>query len=227
MSAPRAWLCDFDGTVAPVDVGARLMRRFSTGGEDRHAMLEARWRCGEMGHRALTEAECSALRCDADQALEFIREFEIDPNFAPFVRESLAQGDAVVVVSEGFDFYIRALLDGAGLGDLPVAANRLRFEAGRAIPEFPFAERSCGRCGNCKGAHVADWKTRGYRTVLVGDGFSDRCAARVADVVLGRGSLLAWCASHGIEARGASDFAAVRHIARKLPRADAPERGVA
>lgn len=227
MRRPLAFLCDFDGTVSPRDVGASFVRRFSTGGEARHAALEARWRSGELGHRALTEAECEALRCTRAEAIAFIREFELDPDFAIFARDALLGRDAVCVVSEGFDFYIADLLGRTGLprmlehARLPaiqVAANRVRFEGGRVSPQFPFAARSCGRCGNCKAAHVADWRERGYLTVLIGDGFSDRCAARTADVVLARGSLLEWCAAEGIPVRAATSFAEVRDIARGLAR---------
>jgi 2-hydroxy-3-keto-5-methylthiopentenyl-1-phosphate phosphatase len=226
LTPPLAWLCDFDGTIAPSDVGARFVRRFSTGGAARHAALEARWRAGELGHRALTEAECEVLVCDAAQAQAFVSDFVIDPGFAGFARAALGRGEAVCVVSEGFDFYIRELLDRAGVPPLPVASNRVRFEGGRVIPEFPHAARSCGRCGNCKAAHVAEWSARGYRTVLVGDGFSDRCAARVADRVLARGSLLEWCAAEGIAARPALNFAEVDALAAELAGATGA-RGVA
>lgn len=209
MSVRTAYLCDFDGTVAPTDVGARLMARFSSAtAAEKHA-LDAAWNSGAIGHRALTEAECGHLRCDAAEAHEFARGFALDPDFPTFVRAVEARGDQVCVVSEGFDFYIRLLLDRDGLGALPLSANRLRFDDGRAHPEFPNQERSCGRCGNCKGAEVRAWQARGFRTVLVGDGLSDRCGARAADVVLARGALLEWCRRERLEAVAARDFAAV------------------
>src|SRR5262245_43145158 len=188
-----AFLCDFDVTVAPQDIGAAIVERFSVGlGAEREALL-ARWRCEAIGHRELIEAECRLLAADETEMLEFTRRFGIDPAFAPCARARLAQGDAVMVVSEGFDLYIRDQLARAGLGHLPWAANRLRFEGRRVTPEFPFDQASCGRCGNCKAQHVRAWRARGYRTILVGDGLSDRCGARAADRVFARGELLDWC----------------------------------
>ena len=94
----------------------------------------------------------AAARSRAEEALAFTRDFTLDPHFAPFVREALARGDAVTVVSEGFDFYVRDQLERAGLGDLPWAANRAALRRTAAVtPEFPHAGRGCGRCGNCKG----------------------------------------------------------------------------
>jgi len=216
LTVRTAYLCDFDGTVAPVDVGARLMNRFSTATPSEQAALEARWRTGALGHRALTEAECAFLRCDERQAVEFVRGFALDPEFARFARRAEERGDAVGVVSEGFEFYIRLLLEREGLERLPVSSNRLTFEGGRARPEFPHAGRSCGRCGNCKGAEVRAWRARGFRTVLIGDGLSDRCGAREADAVLARGDLLEWCRSEGLEAHEARDFAAVTALTERL-----------
>ncbi len=218
---PRAWLCDFDGTVSPTDIGAAFAVAFSPGcGAAREQWL-ARWAAGEIGHRELTEAQCGLIMATAEEALAFTRGFALDPHFAGFVREVRSRGDEVMVVSEGFDFYVADHLARAGLGDVPCAANRLRFEGRRVTPEFPWSADGCGRCGNCKGRHVRAWRARGYRTVLVGDGLSDRCGAREADRVLARGDLLAWCRAEGLPAEPFRDFADVAALARADPGADA------
>ena len=147
--------------------------------------------------------------------MAFVRRFAIDPDFPGFAREVEARGDQVLIVSDGFDFYIHPLLAAAGLGHLAVASNRMRFAGDRLEPEFP-NDGGCGRCGNCKAQYVETHRARGFETVLVGDGYSDRCAARVADRVVARGSLAAWCAAEGIAARSFESFADVARIAREL-----------
>ena len=121
------------------------------------------------------------------------------------------------MVSDGFDFYIQRLLGAAGLDTLPYSSNRVRFEDGGVTPEFPRAGRGCGRCGNCKGAEVAQAHEEGFRVVMVGDGYSDRCAAWVADHVLARGALAEWCAAEGIVFEPFADFADVARFAAALP----------
>jgi 2,3-diketo-5-methylthio-1-phosphopentane phosphatase len=200
------YLCDFDGTIAPDDVGAELVRAFSPGRDAERAALLARWKTGTMGHRELTEAEAALLAIDAPQAYAFVARFAIDPGFAPFVSAARARGDQVQVLSEGFGFYVEALLAGAGLGDLPWAANALVFENGGARAEFPNYDPECGRCGNCKGRHAREWRARGWRTVMVGDGLSDRCGARAADAVFARGDLLDWCAEQRLPAEPFAGF---------------------
>lgn len=222
---PFAWLCDFDGTVSPADVGAAFARRFSERGEAGSPELLERWKRGEIGHRELSEEQCRRLAVHEGEALQFARRFSLDPGFARFVGEARARGDAVMVVSEGFDFYLRPLLAQAGLADLPWAANRLRFEPdGRVTPEFPFADPGCDSCGNCKAQHVRRHRARGAVTVVVGDGLSDRCGARAADRVIARGGLLTWCRSEGIAAEPFEDFTDVLALARRWT-APAPAGG--
>ena len=217
MSVRYAFLCDFDGTIAPHDIGAGFIRTFSPGMDAERQVLFAAWRDGRIGSRELSEAECRMVRVSEPEAMAFADRFTIDPQFARFAREAEARGDRVRVVSDGYDFYIRRLLGAAGLGSLPYCANRVRFEAGGVTPEFPHAGRGCGRCGNCKGAEVAQAHEEGFRVVIVGDGYSDRCAARVADHVLARGALAEWCVAEGIAFEPFADFADVARFAVALP----------
>lgn len=226
-----AFLCDFDGTITPRDVGAEFLKAFALpGSEPERRALVAAWEEGRVGTRELAEAECRLASASLEQANAFVRRFELDRHFEPFAREAEARGDRVLVVSEGFEFYIEQLLARAGLLDLERIANRLEFEDGRLIPVFPNAGLGCGRCGNCKGAHADRARREGYRVVLVGDGLSDRCAAQAADHVFARGALAQWCAAEGIATCAFESFADVARLARDLPgRVPVPEtfeRGV-
>jgi len=222
---PFAYLCDFDGTISPSDIGAAMVRHFSAGREGERDAVLARWFEGGLGHRELTRLECDLMTVTEAEALEFARTFRLDPHFAPFVREALGRGDAVMVVSEGLGFYVRDHLARAGFPELPWAANALVFEdGGRVHPEFPFLDPACESCGNCKAQHVRRYRGRGFHTVLVGDGLSDRCGARAADTVLARGDLAAWCERERlphvtVEHFGdVAEFARQRDLAAPLPR---------
>jgi 2,3-diketo-5-methylthio-1-phosphopentane phosphatase len=212
MTAKTLWLCDFDGTIAPADIGAALIERFAPhAGERRRALLE-RWKREEIGSLELTREECRDVRVEREAALEFVRGFELDPGFAGFVKRARAQGDEVQVVSDGFDFYIGELLAREGLADVPHSANRARFENGGIEPEFPHAG-GCGRCGNCKAAHARRGRERGFRTVAVGNGYSDRCMVREVDATYARGSLLDWCRGEGRPVTPFGGFAELEGLA--------------
>jgi 2-hydroxy-3-keto-5-methylthiopentenyl-1-phosphate phosphatase len=228
---PFAYLCDFDGTVSPKDIGAALAERFSPEGSAGRIGLLEEWLAGRVGHRELTEAQCGLLEMTETEALAFTRTFRIDPQFAPFVREALGRGDAVMIVSEGLDFYVRDHLARAGFPDLPWAANRAVFEGGRVRAEFPFADPGCASCGTCKAQHVRRYRGRGFHTVMVGDGTSDRHGAAAADTVLARGSLLEWCLAEGLAPVPFGDFGDVAEYARRrdlaAPRPSRPAAGPA
>lgn len=204
-----AWLCDFDGTVSPTDIGAALVARFAGADDPAARVLLERWTRGEIGHRELTLAECARMRVHEAEARAFALGASLDPGFAGFVAGARGRGDAVMVVSEGFDFYLSDQLARAGLADLPFAANRARFEDGRLIPEFPWAAEGCGRCGNCKAQHARRWRAQGFRVVTVGDGLSDRCGAQASDAVIAKGGLLAWCRERGLPVTPFHDFTAL------------------
>ncbi len=221
---PVAYLCDFDGTISPEDIGAAFVERFSSGQEaTRTQMLEA-WLSGEMGHRELTARQCEILSVSSEAALAFSRTFRLDPRFAPFAREALGRGDAVMVVSEGLGFYVQDHLAQVGLGQLPWAANEAVFEDGRVSARFPFADPACDACGNCKAQHVRRYRGRGFHTVLVGDGTSDRHGALAADSILATGSLAEWCRNEGVVHQGFDHFGDVAEFGRRLEQGATPSR---
>lgn len=211
---------DFDGTLAAADVGNRLFRRF---GNDRlrwDRLIED-WKQGRLTSRECLARECEmATALDEDQAEAFVRTFTLVPDAPAFVRAARAAGHDVTVASDGLSFYIETLLARAGL-EVSFRANRMRFEKQGPVPEFGSrgpevvladgrvaragedAGEGCGACGHCKGALVREAQASGrYRRVLlVGDGFSDRCGARAADVVYAKDDLLPWAQANGIAAR--------------------------
>lgn len=213
-------MVDFDGTLAAADVGNRLFRRF---GNDRARWerLIDEWKQGRITSRECLTRECEmAAGLDQATAEEFVAEFHLVADGSAFVAAARAAGHDVLVASDGLSFYIEKLLRAAGLV-VPFGANRMRFEEQSPVPEFGSkgpdvtladgrvaraaadASQGCGACGHCKGALVKEAQaSRRYRRVLlVGDGFSDRCGARAADIVYAKDDLLPWCGSNGIEAR--------------------------
>ena len=211
----RAYLCDFDGTVSPTDVGSAFFAHFAAPRRAEWEAVIAEWLAGGLGARECLERECALVRVTREDALAFTRRFRLDPAFAPFVWGARGREDEVMVVSEGLDFYVADHLARAGLGDLPWAANHARFaEDGALRAEFPHADPACAACGNCKAQHARRYRALGYRVVMVGDGLSDRCGARAAHDVWARGELLDYCRTEGRPARPFADFSALADPAR-------------
>lgn len=213
--AARLYLCDFDGTVAREDVGNRFFGRFTRDRALWERVIED-WREGRAGGREVLARECALLDVDRAEAERFLEGFGVDAGFAGFRSAALARGDRVAIASDGLLFYIRRILDRFELTDVPAYANDARFAGTAVVPVFGSPEgEGCGRCGTCKAAVLARLVrdrapgTRAPLSVFVGDGLSDRCAARVADVVYAKGDLLRFCESEGIAARPFVTFADV------------------
>jgi 2-hydroxy-3-keto-5-methylthiopentenyl-1-phosphate phosphatase len=54
-------------------------------------------------------------------------------------------------------------------------------------------------CANCKQAHVDSLKEKGYLTVYIGNGYSDRCPSGHADMVFAKDDLLEHCVREKID----------------------------
>lgn len=187
-------LVDFDGTISVADVGNRLLDEL-TGG--RAMRVVDSWKRGEMGSRECLIRECALARGTREEVRAFAARQAVDPSFASFLGRAERDGWRVRVVSDGLDAYIRVILDREGWSTLPLEANRVRFTAGRLLPSFPYAGRGCGRCGNCKGGAVAAARRYGP-VVFVGNGLSDRCGAREADLVFAKDDLARFCRRENI-----------------------------
>ena len=62
--------------------------------------------------------------------------------------------------------------------------------------EFPY-RTECGQCGNCKAADLFRLREGFRRTIYIGDGHSDLCAARYADVIFAKEALAEDCLKAG------------------------------
>ena len=204
--APVLIFCDFDGTVAKEDVGYRLFHHFSGG---RNEALIPEWKTGRISSREILEREAAMVRATPDEVYKFLDQFKLAPGFAEFVSICRRNSAEPIIISEGMHFYISYLLGNFNLADLEVLANIGHLENGGIRIEFPFTNRSCKRCGSCKGERIAENRARsaaGARVVFVGDGLSDVCAAGEADIVFAKKDLEQYCQAENIDYNKYSDF---------------------
>lgn len=181
-------LCDFDGTASPVDVGNRLLDRF-TGA--RWEEIDRDYCAGRIGSRAAYRKIAPLLRGTRAKMLEYaLAVATLDRDFAVFYRLCRQNGIDVKIVSDGLDFYIEALLIKHGLTQVEYHANCAVFEGeDRVSFEFPAASENCGRCGNCKRTILEKCRTAYNRIIYIGDGYSDICPAKSADLVFAKAIL--------------------------------------
>jgi 2-hydroxy-3-keto-5-methylthiopentenyl-1-phosphate phosphatase len=184
---------DFDGTISTFDVGRHLLDRAAPiAWWDLHEQYER----GEIGSRDCISAQWALVAGDEATLRAIAAEVPLDPGFEALVRALRAGGAEVVVVSDGFGFYVH---DACAALELDVLTNAVDF-ATRQL-RFPYEDPrcTCAACGVCKQAPIRQAREHDRVTVLVGDGASDRHAASVADVVFAKGELADWCETFGVD----------------------------
>ncbi|HYD08715.1 MAG TPA: HAD-IB family phosphatase [Acidimicrobiales bacterium] len=183
---------DFDGTISARSVSVHLLERHGAAG---WREVDDRYIAGEIGSREAMAGEWRAL-ADVDEATlrATAREVPLDPGARPLVRALQAVGADIVVLSDGFGFYVHeAVADLA----IPVLTNDVTFD-GRMTHPASDPTCPCAACGTCKAAPLRAARAAGRRTVFIGDGVSDRRAAAEADLVYAKARLASWCEAEGV-----------------------------
>ncbi len=104
-----------------------------------------------------------------------------------------------MILSDGLDYYIDYILRKHGIRDVDYRANHMYFNNGSIEVEFPYVNKGCGRCGNCKRWHIESHCQDGELIIYVGDGYSDRYAIRSANVVFASNDLAEYCIKEDLE----------------------------
>jgi len=216
---------DFDRTITVNDVGDLM---FETFGGSACSRLVDDYCAGRLSACDCFRRECEACgEVDRKTLDRFLDAQEIDPAFAGFVQFCRTRGIELTVVSDGMDYYIDRILKNKGLADISYYANRLELvevdgtSRVRLQPSFPYRDESCDRCACCKRNHILSMSAEEDIVVYVGDGYSDRCPARYADVVFAKEDLLKYCQSENIPCLQYRTFADIgRRLERMIDRKD-------
>ena len=190
-------LCDFDGTITLRDMGYLLLNRFSKGDWE---TIDREFREEKIGSKEAYSRIIKILHGEEHAVLDFLRKHsQIDPSFPSFYRYCREKDIDVKIVSDGLDFYIKTILEIHHLENIPYYANEGHFlkQEGMDIV-FPHFNEECGLCGTCK-KRLVQTHRKDYDSILfVGNGISDRCAAREADFVFAKDSLYPYCIDQDI-----------------------------
>jgi 2-hydroxy-3-keto-5-methylthiopentenyl-1-phosphate phosphatase len=210
-----AVLVDFDGTTTIEEASIEILEEFAT---DDWKKYDDMLFSGE-----ITLQECigeqfslvKAPRVDIDKMLE--QKVRLRPGFRELVEHCQKEKYAIAITSGGLDFYIETLLAHHGFTDIPYYADSVIFagEAGMVVePGYP--DHECEDCGNCKARLVKEYRGMDCKVVYIGDGISDHCPARFADVVIARRSLLKYCRENGIAHHEFGDFHDALNILKEV-----------
>ncbi|MDD3250228.1 MAG: MtnX-like HAD-IB family phosphatase [Smithellaceae bacterium] len=208
-------LSDFDGTISRVDVGDGVLGRFA---QKCRETIDREVVKGNMGSREAYEKIAPLVRVDAGRLRAYVLKCSaIDPFFVRFYRLAAKKGVDVKIVSDGLDFYIRAILDKHRLGEIEFYSNNVVFgEQDTLMFDFPRANVLCGRCGTCKSRILHEHRLMYEKIIYVGDGRSDICPSQYADLIFAKGELLKKCRQESaVPYRAFHDFREVSEYLKK------------
>ena len=173
----RVLVSDFDGTMTRHDFYKLVIELLLPPGVPDYW---AEYRAGAITHFEALRLYFCAIRASEDEVLAVVQRMELDPQLPAAVQALARAGWRVVVASAGCDWYIRRLLEDAGV-TLEVHANPGRFEPGRGLVmemrvESPYWSRNLGVD---KAGVVRRYMNDGSVVAFAGDGWPDAEPARL------------------------------------------------
>ena len=209
-----AILTDFDDTAAAQNVAELLLNRF---GDPTWTDVRQQFRDGKLNLKEYQEITFRNMRADRSAMQHYVKEHaSLRPYFRELYQFCRRNGIPLAVVSQGLDFYISALLERDGFGDVPIYAVNTSFDQGRISYHYNFVPPGNERQGNSKALIVERYQQQGHYVLFAGDGVSDQEASVHADKVFAHRTLARFCEEQGIEYEPFNDFRNMLLIVREL-----------
>ncbi|MGI6604988.1 MAG: MtnX-like HAD-IB family phosphatase [Firmicutes bacterium] len=198
-----AFFVDFDGTITTSDVCYELVATFAGEG---WREINTRWERKELSTLECARATFKLFRTKSPEDFaQLCERITLEEGFREFVAYCREKDFPVVILSDGYDYYIERLLKREGL-ELPYYANKLLFSPELDV-EAPYQSDSCSSCGVCKLELLKKLHQPGQRIVYIGDSHSDFCPAQGADLVFAKTKLFQqYCLDAGKETRFFNNF---------------------
>ena len=182
--------CDFDGTITEKDVSFLILDAYTNGDWQQYW---DQYLGGEISVGAFNTRAFAMVKADEQTLLNFIKSrVKIRPGFDELLACCQKKGFQFAIVSNGLEFYIKAILKDLGVADIEVFAAQTRFGTGGIDVRYigPQGDRLEA---SFKEAYVRLFRDRGYRVVYIGNGASDLPPARQSHQVFAIGDLLNQC----------------------------------
>ncbi len=179
--------CDFDGTLTQEDVSFLILDRFAEG--DWHSVLcdyqEGKIPVGDFNNRAF-----AMVKKDRATLEKLVKdEARLRPGLHELVEYCRTHKIVMTVVSNGLDFYIKALLSHNDLGHIKISAARTIFTPNGLDARY-YGHDGQELITEFKANYTKKFIEEGYRVLYAGNGPSDIPASRLATHTFAIESLL-------------------------------------
>ncbi len=207
---------DFDGTITLEDVGEAIFQKF--GEANKVNQIIENLLSDKISSRQCWDelCECSNVinKDDLNNSIDMI---EIDPTFKSFVKFCSENEIEMIVLSDGFDYYINRLFDKAGLKGIKYYSNKLFVgQKGKLRAEYPYFDFNSPTSANCKRNHIINHSSDDDYTIYIGDGNSDKDAAQYCDFIFAKNGLARFCSMERISFFPFQNFVDVKNKVAEL-----------
>ena len=188
---------DFDGTISTVDTLEYLLNNFA---DYRWREIEDKISQGEMDESEGLKRQFKLIRLSREEALYALeRVVQLDSYFKTLLVWCQGLGIRTTIISGGFNWIISHFLKKNGIQGISLKANDSIIRDGKweIIPGGSPLE--CKKCNHCKAQYLRFSKEKGIKPIFVGDGNTDRCPSKEAEILFAKGSLKEFCIKEDIK----------------------------
>lgn len=202
--------CDFDGTITEKDASFFLLDAFAQGDWRRafQEYKEHRITVGEFNTKAF-----AMVKENPTTLLEQIKgRVRVRNGFNELVNYCQSKGIRLVIVSNGLDLYIKAVLKDLGIDGIEVHAAQASFHPEGMKVQYVGPEGKRLEDG-FKEAYIKSFLELDYKVIYVGNGDSDFAPATYADYIFATSDLLSYCRENNLKHEPFEDFVdIIKHI---------------
>ncbi len=196
---------DFDGTVTEEDVSFLLLDTY-VGPAWREYLKE--YSSGKISVGAFNKKVFGMMKADRKTMTGLVLtspRVKIRPGFKELIDYCKRKGFKIVIVSNGLEFYIEAILKSQEIDGMEIHAAENVFYPGGMNVRYIGPDGSEVDAG-FKEVYTADLCRRGYRVIYLGNGASDIHPARLARHVFACDDLLKKCREEELKHFAFQDF---------------------
>ncbi|MBE0431655.1 MAG: MtnX-like HAD-IB family phosphatase [Dehalococcoidia bacterium] len=198
--------CDFDGTITEDDASSVLLDLFAQGDWRR---LLRQYEQGEISVQELNTRSFAMVKADRAALLEALNgRVKVRPGFREFVSYCSDRLFRLAIVSNGLEFYIRAILRDLNLENMEVFSAQAVFRP-EGIEVRYVGPDGLTVADGFKESYTKLFLEQGYRVIYMGNGDSDVAPSKHAHHVFATGRLLAYGRENDLDFEPLADFADV------------------
>lgn len=179
--------CDFDGTITKDDYVNKFLTLFA---DSKWLEIEEQWLEGKIGSRECMQKQVALIReMPIEELTQFVQSIKIDEEFINFYNHIKSIDMELIILSDGFDLFIREVLKKHNLTDIKYYSNSLIYKNNRFSLEFHNSNPICkSGSGTCKCLKAIE-----KNFCYIGDGMSDVCVAKKAKLLFAKDKLQKFC----------------------------------